>query len=52
MQTRKLGYTDLHLTTVGFGAASIVGARRPSQIEESAPAGDWVLPDDVLAEIE
>jgi aryl-alcohol dehydrogenase-like predicted oxidoreductase len=32
--------------------AVIVGARRPSQIEESAPAGDWVLPDDVLAEIE
>ncbi len=32
--------------------AVIVGARRPSQIEESAPAGDWVLPDDVLAEID
>ena len=32
--------------------AVIVGARRPSQIKESAPAGDWVLPDDVLAEIE
>ena len=32
--------------------AVIVGGRRPSQIEESAPAGDWVLPDDVLAEIE
>ena len=31
--------------------AVIVGARRPSQIEESAPAGDWALPDDVLAEI-
>ncbi len=27
MQTRKLGYTDLHLTTVGFGAASIGGGR-------------------------
>ena len=32
-------------------AAVIVGARRPSQIEESAPAGDWMLPGDVLAEI-
>lgn len=32
--------------------AVIVGARKPSQIEESAPAGDWLLPDDVLAEIE
>ena len=27
MRTRKLGYTDLHLTTVGFGAASIGGGR-------------------------
>ena len=27
MQTRKLGCTDLHLTTVGFGAASIGGGR-------------------------
>lgn len=32
--------------------AVIVGARRPSQIDESAPAGDWVLPDAVLGEIE
>jgi aryl-alcohol dehydrogenase-like predicted oxidoreductase len=23
--------------------SAIVGARRPSQIEETAPAGDWVL---------
>ena len=32
--------------------SAIVGARRPSQIEESAPAGDWVLPDAAMAEIE
>jgi aryl-alcohol dehydrogenase-like predicted oxidoreductase len=27
MQTRKLGYTDLHLSTVGFGTATIGGGR-------------------------
>ncbi|MDF1513718.1 MAG: aldo/keto reductase [Anaerolineae bacterium] len=27
MRTRKLGFTDLHLTTVGFGAASIGAGR-------------------------
>ena len=27
MKTRKLGFTDLHLTTVGFGAASIGAGR-------------------------
>jgi aryl-alcohol dehydrogenase-like predicted oxidoreductase len=32
--------------------AVIVGARRPSQIEESAPAGDWNLDEDLLAEID
>ena len=32
--------------------AAIVGARRPSQIEETAPAGDWELPDEVVAEID
>lgn len=32
--------------------SAIVGARRPRQIEESAPAGDWALPDALLAEIE
>ena len=32
--------------------SAIVGARRPEQIEETAPAGDWELPQDVLDEIE
>ena len=32
--------------------AAIVGARRPSQIEETARAGDWNLMDEVVAEIE
>lgn len=32
--------------------AAIVGARRPSQIEETAPAGDWVLSPADIAEIE
>jgi aryl-alcohol dehydrogenase-like predicted oxidoreductase len=32
--------------------AAIVGARRPSQIEETAPAGDWVLSEEDIAEIE
>ena len=32
--------------------AVIVGARRPSQIEESAPAGDWVLDSALLAELD
>lgn len=32
--------------------AAIVGARRPSQIEETAPAADWVLSDDDIAEID
>ena len=32
--------------------AAIVGARRPSQIEETAPAGDWVLSAEDMAEIE
>jgi aryl-alcohol dehydrogenase-like predicted oxidoreductase len=31
--------------------AAIVGARRPSQIEETAPAGDWVLSEEDVAEI-
>ena len=32
--------------------SAIVGARHPEQIEETAPAGDWELPQDVLDEIE
>jgi len=32
--------------------AAIVGARRPAQIVETAPAGDWNLSDDDIAEIE
>ena len=32
--------------------AAIVGARRPSQIEETAAAADWVLPDEVIGEID
>jgi aryl-alcohol dehydrogenase-like predicted oxidoreductase len=32
--------------------AAIVGARRPSQIEETAPAGDWVLSKEDVAEID
>ena len=32
--------------------AAIVGARRPSQIEETAPAGDWVLSAEDIAEID
>ena len=32
--------------------AAIVGARRPDQIEETAPAADWVLSDEDVAEID
>jgi aryl-alcohol dehydrogenase-like predicted oxidoreductase len=32
--------------------AAIVGARRPSQIEETAPTGDWVLSAEDIAEID
>ncbi len=32
--------------------AAIVGARKPSQIAETAPAGDWVLSKNDIAEIE
>jgi aryl-alcohol dehydrogenase-like predicted oxidoreductase len=32
--------------------AAIVGARKPSQIEETAPAGDWTLSKEDIAEIE
>ena len=32
--------------------AAIVGARRPDQIEQTAPAADWALPPEVLAEID
>jgi aryl-alcohol dehydrogenase-like predicted oxidoreductase len=32
--------------------AAIVGARRPSQIEEIAPAADWQLPAEVSSEID
>jgi aryl-alcohol dehydrogenase-like predicted oxidoreductase len=32
--------------------AAIVGARRPYQIEETAPAGDWNLSDEDIEEIE
>ncbi len=52
MQARKLGYSDLHLTTVGLGTWAIVGARRPSQIEETALAGDWALLEDDVAQID
>lgn len=31
--------------------AAIVGARKPSQIKESAPAADWILTEDLLNEI-
>jgi aryl-alcohol dehydrogenase-like predicted oxidoreductase len=32
--------------------AAIVGARGPQQIEETAPAGDWMLSPELVAEIE
>lgn len=32
--------------------AAIVGARRPSQIEQTAPASDWQLPSEVVNEID
>ncbi len=32
--------------------AAIVGARRPAQIEETAPAGDWRLGEEDIAEID
>jgi aryl-alcohol dehydrogenase-like predicted oxidoreductase len=32
--------------------SAIVGVRRPDQIESTAPAGDWRLPTDLIAEIE
>ncbi|MGB9871544.1 MAG: aldo/keto reductase, partial [Anaerolineae bacterium] len=32
--------------------AAIVGARRPEQIEQTAPAADWTLPPEVLTEID
>jgi aryl-alcohol dehydrogenase-like predicted oxidoreductase len=32
--------------------AAIVGARRPSQIEQTAPASDWLLPVEVVNEID
>lgn len=32
--------------------AAIVGARRPSQIEETAPAGDWILSQEDIAAID
>jgi aryl-alcohol dehydrogenase-like predicted oxidoreductase len=32
--------------------AAIVGARRPGQIEETAPAGDWNLDPEAVDEIE
>jgi len=32
--------------------AAIVGARRPAQIEETAPAGDWKLSEEDIKEIE
>ncbi|MBN1219399.1 MAG: aldo/keto reductase [Anaerolineae bacterium] len=32
--------------------SAIVGARRPSQIEETVQAGDWILPAEGIAEIE
>jgi aryl-alcohol dehydrogenase-like predicted oxidoreductase len=32
--------------------AAIVGARKPEQIKETAPAGDWELSEDDINEIE
>lgn len=32
--------------------ATVVGARRPSQIAETAPAGDWILSQEDIAEID
>ena len=32
--------------------AAIVGARRPAQIEETAPASDWVLSEEDIAAVE
>ncbi len=32
--------------------SAIVGARRPEQIEETAPAADWTLPPEAVAEID
>ena len=32
--------------------AAIVGARRPSQIESSAPAADWQISDEIITEVE
>ena len=32
--------------------AAIVGARRPSQVEETAPAGDWLLSAEDIAEMD
>jgi aryl-alcohol dehydrogenase-like predicted oxidoreductase len=32
--------------------AAIVGARRPDQITETAPAGDWTVPGEDATEIE
>jgi aryl-alcohol dehydrogenase-like predicted oxidoreductase len=32
--------------------AAIVGARKPQQIEQTAPAGDWILEQDVLERVE
>ena len=32
--------------------SAIIGARKPSQIEETAAAGDWELPEESIAEIE
>jgi aryl-alcohol dehydrogenase-like predicted oxidoreductase len=32
--------------------SAIVGARKPKQIEQTAPAGDWILEQDVLKQVE
>lgn len=52
MQTRKLGYTGLYLTTMGFDTWAIGGARNPSQIEGPGGGADWWLAGAELAEIE
>jgi len=48
VQKRRLGNTDLELTSVGLGTR----ARRPSQICETAPAGDWKLSKEDINKIE
>jgi hypothetical protein len=52
MRNRKLGYTNLGLTGVGLGTRAIVGARRPEQIRETAPAAEIDLSEGDICKIE